>query len=319
MKINYKYIVSIVLCVFATIQSTVVHAGIFDDLKNAIADGLDTGKQNYKIYKTVEDKSLVDAFYFISQDGAEQGVQKDILAIRKYKFVKLTSASLTFSDFFMKQPLFSIVRDMESYSFSPLDIFGKKYVAFANARGNLVKQYKPSLGGVLNSMLEQNHMFRAAPNVRTWLDVDNVLAEYAPNGELISLMTRSHQASEQLIGTSNQYIHFYFGKELMRIVENKVSNQTLENSFQRVVVLGDKLPDLSVSELENGSLTQSAMQSESISKQATVTPAVMQSASAVAPKQMMRIQLLQQLADLKKSGALTDDEFTKEKNKILSD
>lgn len=144
MSINFKFIASLALTELTTIHAPFAQAGFFDELKTAVADGLDTPKQNLNAYASVEDKQLVDAFYFISDDGAEQGVARDIFAVRKYKFVKITFGSLTFSDLFKKQSMVSIVRDMESYSFSPLDIFGKKYVALANARGNQISNTVPN-------------------------------------------------------------------------------------------------------------------------------------------------------------------------------
>lgn len=307
MKIKSKYIASIVLSTLVTLQAPVAYAGFFDGLIAAVADGLDTSERNLKTYSTVEDKQLVDAFYYISEDGKDQSVQKDIFAVRKYKFVKLTLDSLTISDFYMKDSMYVIGREMEVYSYNPLDIFGKKYVSFAKSRGNIVKQYKPKLGAVLNNLLEQNHTYKPAPNVSTWIGVDNVLAEYTPNGELVSFMTRSHQAIDQLGATSDQYIHFYFGKALMMFVENKVANLTFENNFQRIIDAIDP------SQVAAANSTKSTSASTSTPGQTNV-----QQESVVSPKQVMKIQLLQQLVDMKKSGALTDEEFAKEKAKILS-
>lgn len=295
------------MSVFVTIQAPLAHAGFFDDLKNAVADGLDTSKRNLKRYSTVEDKQLVDYFYYISEDGKDQSVQKDIFAVRKYKFVNLTLDSLTFSDFYLKGSMYQIQREMEVYSFNPFDIFGKKYVALAKSRGNLVKQYKPKLGALLNNLLEQNFTYKPAPNVSTWIGVDNVLAEYTPNGELVSFMTRSHQAIDQLGATSDQYIHFYFGKALMMFIENKVSNLTFENNFQRAIDVSDQ------SQVADSSSAKAVPSTAITSNQSST-----QTESAVSPKQVIKIQLLQQLIDMKKSGALTDEEFAKEKAKILS-
>lgn len=307
MKIKSKYIASILLSAFITIQTPLAHAGFFDGLKAAVADGLDTPKRNLKTYSTVEDKQLVDAFYYLSEDGKDQSVQKDIFAVRKYKFVSLTLDSLTFSDFYMKDSMNVIEREMQVYSYNPLDIFGKKYVSLAKSRGNLVKQYKPKLGALLNTLLEQNFTYKPSPNVSTWIGVDNVLAEYTPNGELVSFMTRSHQAIDLLGATSDQYIHFYFGKALMMFVENKVSNLAFENNFQRVIDVSDQ------AHADDSTTTKTV--SVTVSK---TTPSSAQPESTVSPKQVMKIQLLQQLADMKKSGALTEEEFAKEKAKILS-
>ena len=307
MKIKSKYIASILLLAFVTMQAPLAHAGLFDSMVEGFNEGLNTSKRNLKTYSAVEDKQLVDAFYYISEDGKDQSVQKDIFAVRKYKFIKLTLDSLTLSNFHLKGSMYEIRNHMESYSFNPLDIFGKKYVSFAKSRGNFVKQYKPKLGYVLNSLLEQNHIYKPAPNVSTWIDVDNVLAEYTPTGELVSFVTRSHQAIDQLGATSDQYIHFYFGKDLMMFVENKVSNLTFENNFQRIIDAIDP------SQVAAANSTKSTSASTSTPGQTNV-----QQESVVSPKQVMKIQLLQQLVDMKKSGALTDEEFAKEKAKILS-
>ena len=313
MNIRLQTAVQIVFSGLLLSQVAPAHAGILDDLKGAVSNALDTSKADLKRYESVEDKQLVDSFYYISADGKEQSVAKDILAVRKYKLVKLTNDSLTISDFFKKQSMYSLVQDMRSYSFDPLDVFGKRYVALANSRGNQVRQYKPALGGMLNSMLKQHMMFtQPAPNIATWLDVDNVLAEYSPSGALVSVMTRAHQAVDQITATSDQYIHFYFGKDLMRIIENRVSNRTLDDNFQRVVVLDGPA---------DGAQPAVTASSKAEAIGATTAPAPQAAGEQTSGLQQTssekKIQLLRDLVELKKSGALTEEEFAKEKAKVL--
>lgn len=231
-----KFAITTVLISSFLLGST-ANASFFDDIKNAIADGLDTPKQNLKAYAAVEDKVLVDSLFKISEDGSEQGINSEILKEKTFTLVKVNSQSFVVKNYFLKGTMASIRDHMDSYAYDPLDVLGKTYVQMANIRGNTVKQFKPALGTALNRLVEKNLMFKPAPNVMTWITVDNVLAEYAPGDRLVSFMTRSHQAVDQLGATSDQYTHFYFGKPMMMAIENRISNKLFEDNFQRVVSL----------------------------------------------------------------------------------
>ena len=273
----------------------------------------------------------MDAFYFISADGKEQSVSKDLLALRSaYRVEKVAPEVLTLSDLLYKGGMDDVVRTMSVYAASPLDDFGKRYVEFANSRGNQVRQYKPELTGILNSMLVQNLRYMPGPNVRTWLAKDNALIEVDPKGELVSVMTRSHRAIDIGNATSDMYINIYMGKELMRLLENKIANRVFDENFQRVVALDSPQPlavdpkaspDQTVASPQPAP-TQTPGAASASAAVPAVAPAQEVAPAAAASKQPMssqkKMQLLQELAELKKSGALTAEEFEAEKRKILA-
>ena len=114
-------------------QPVFSYAGIFDGIKNALDNALDMSTYRRDIYKSAEDKKLVDEFYFISEDGKEQGVAKSLTEQSDYRFIKLAPNQLTFSNLYYKGYLDQAERVMSAYSYSPLDVIGKRYVALANA------------------------------------------------------------------------------------------------------------------------------------------------------------------------------------------
>ena len=288
---NLKKILSISLAsAFLTMGTpSISQAGFFDGIANAVKDGLDTPKRNLAAYEKVEDKELVNQFFFISPDGSQQGFRKDIGAKLDYDLVKINESVLTFSNLYLKTSMYSINELMKEYSYDPIDFFGERYIKFAESRGNEVRLYKPKMNALINELVIQNFRFKPARNVATWIGVDNALAEFKPNGELVSLMTRGHQAVDQLGATSDRYTNIYYGKTLMRPIENSISKRAFDDNFMRVVTLA-------------GSATP---------QKANAVPAT------VIPTQEKKIQMLQQLAELKKSGALTEEEFVKEKAKLL--
>ena len=320
----------------ALMQPVFSHAGLFDSLKSAIDSALDVSQIRLKIYKSAEDKQLVDAFYFISEDGKQQSVAKELLALRDaYRFEKLGPEVLTLSNLFYKDGFEEVVYSMSVYAESPLDAFGKRYVAFANGRGNQVRQYKPELTGIINSMLVQNMRYMPGPNVRTWLAKDNALIEVNPKGELVSVMTRSHRAINMLIATSDMYVNIYMGKNLMRLLENSINNRVFDDNFQRVVILDSTeqvasevrlTPEVAIGTQQNAASPTPApvpvAAPTPLATTAPVAPIPQTAPVAGLPKQPMslekKMQLLQELAELKKAGTLTAEEFSREKAKFLA-
>lgn len=118
------------------------------------------------------------------------------------------------------------------------------------------------------------------------------------------------------------------------MLENRISNKMLEDNFQRVVTLSDQPPAVALAATPGASAPQPSSLANAVT---TGQPAFVSAPPAmdnkpksspgevvptqeggVSPKQVQRIQMLQQLADLKKAGALTEEEFAKEKAKLLS-
>lgn len=208
------------------------HAGFFDNLANVF----DFSKQRLEVYQKITDKSLVDQFYFLSEDGKEEGLNKELgVKAKGFEFQKLSPSSFT-----VRQPMYqagnfqSMMKAMDAYSYSPLnDEVAQRYVAFAKSRNNVVKLYKPALGEMINSMLQQNFYLQHDKNTSEWIGLDNVLIEYAPNGQIVSVMTRSHQAVGNIGVNSHQYLNIYFGAGNSQYLENKIGNRDFADNFIR--------------------------------------------------------------------------------------
>jgi hypothetical protein len=206
-----------------------------------------------------------------------------------------------------------VVQAMRGYAYSPMDDeIGQRYITLAQSRGNSIKLYKPALGGLLNKMLNQNFRLpRGDKGTYEWINSDNVLIEYSPSGQIVSVMTRSHQASVSFGVNSYQYTNFYFGPATGRYIENHIANQNFENNFIRVVS----------STSSPAPVAQAAKSVETSEAIIAVAPVVSVQAEVAKPSSAttleQRIQLLKNLGELRKSGTLTEQEFNSEKRKIL--
>lgn len=312
MKLKPILAVAIISCVaYAPIAS----AGLLDSLTSGIANAFDFSKQKLEAYKQSTDKQLVDQFYYLSEDGKEEGINKDILSKTKaFEFQKLTPSSLTVRQLmFHEANMQSVMQAISRYNYSPMDDeIGQRYVAFAQSRGNSVKLYKPTLGSLLNQMMAQNFYLQHDRNTTEWIGLDNVLIEYSPTGQIVSVMTRSHQAVVNLGVNSYQYINIYFGPGNGQVIENRIANQNFENNFIRVVTS----PSSPATVAQEPKAPEAPVGAAPAQPVQAAQPDVTKPSSATTPEQ--RIQLLKNLAELKKSGILTEQEFISEKRKILN-
>lgn len=181
---------------------------------------------------------MVDAFYFLSQDGKEEGPNKELAAADP----TLRISNLSISSITIKKALYSegnmqsIYGAMNSYSFATdSDEIGKRYIAVAKARGNTVKLFKPALGLTINRMFNQNFYLQHDQNTAEWIDRDNVLIEYDSNGNIISFMTRSHQAIANVGANSFRYVNIYCGDGNTQILENKIGNAEFADNLIREI------------------------------------------------------------------------------------
>ncbi len=287
------------------------------DLFGSLSNIFDLSKQRIQTYQESTDKKLTDQFYYISADGKNAGLNKEIIAQTKhFEFMKLTTSSITLRQLMFREGnMQAIYQDISSYSYDPTsDEISKRYISFAESRGDVVKLYKPALGNEINQIFMQNFSLDPAKNTMQWIGLDNALIEYSPNGKIISFLTRSHQAIVNFGANSYQYINIYFGPGNSQVLENRIGNDAFQNNFIRVVssagsdeangqTVSTKHETPATGQMESGAATQS-------------TP----TASAPSPlsAEDHRIQLLKNLEELRKAGILTDQEFIEQKKKILS-
>lgn len=312
-----KSILSAALIACAT-YAPFASAGLFDSITSGIANAFDFSKQKLDAYKLTTDKQLVDQFYYLSADGKDEGLNKELTGKTKsFEFQKLTPSSLTVRQLMYREGnMQSVMQAMSRYNYSPMDDeIGQRYVAFAQSRGNVVKLYKPALGAQLNQIFAQNFYLQHDKNTAEFVGSDNVLIEYSPSGQIVSVMTRSHQAIISIGVQSYQYINLYFGSGNVQVIENRIANQSFENNFIRVVA-STSSPASVAQESKSAEVVNVPALPLHLGVAQTVQLTTQSSQSTTSPEQ--RMQMLKNLAELKQSGILTDEEFTAEKRKILN-
>jgi hypothetical protein len=298
-------------------------AGLFDNITSGLANAFDFSKQKLETYKQATDKPLLDQFYYLSEDGKEEGLNKELTGKTKsFEFQKVTPSSLTVRQLMYREGnMQSVMQAMNRYTYSPMsDEYGQRYVAFAQSRGNVVKLYKPALGSQLNQMFPQNFYLRHDDrNTAEWIGVDNALVEYSPSGQIVSVMTRSHQATISIGVQSYQYINLYFGAGNAQIIENRIANQNFENNFIRVIN-SPSIPSPVAQEVKSPNTANIAISPvRSGVAQADQLSAPSTSVTTPAASSEQRMKMLKNLAELKQSGILTEQEFQSEKRKILAE
>lgn len=214
----------------AFVVTSSAHAGLFDNID------FSGSKRRIETYSKVLDKQLVDHFYWLSEDGKKEGINKEI-AGTIYTFRNLTEGSLTVRrPYFIGDSLAEVSREMREFAKSPLDDeMGKSYVAFAKSRGNAVHLYRPAMGAAMTRMFDNHFEFKPDHNIRNYFESENALIEVAPDGRIVSLQMRAHQAIHNFTARSFQYITFVFGSDYMHLFENKISNSFMNENFLRVV------------------------------------------------------------------------------------
>lgn len=227
---KFKKLFAAAVASVAFVATSSAHAGLFDNLD------FSGSKRRLETYSKVLDKQLVDHFYWVAEDGKKEGLHEE-LANTTYTFRKLADGSLTVrKPFMIGDSLYDIVRAMDGFGKSPLDDeMGRRYVAFAKARGNTVHLYKPAMGAAMGSLFNTHFEFKPDHNIRSFFEAENALIEVAPDGRVVSLQMRAHQAIFNFTARSFQYVTFVFGKDYMQLFENKISNSFMSENFLRVV------------------------------------------------------------------------------------
>jgi len=227
---KFKKFFAAVVATAAFVATSSAHAGLFDDLD------FSGSKRRLEIYSKVQDKQLVDHFYWLAEDGKKEGLNERF-ATTPYTFRNLTEGSLTVrKPYFIGDNLAEISREMREFGKTPMDDeMGRRYVAFAKARGNTVHLYKPAMGAQMSRFFDNHFEFKPDHNIRAYFNSENALIEVAPDGRIVSIQMRAHQAIHNFTSRSFQYVTFVFGKDYMQLFENKISNSFMSENFLRVV------------------------------------------------------------------------------------
>lgn len=195
------------------------------------------GESRLRDFQSVADQDLVGHFYKISDDGKTYGLQ-DAIPADKFRYVGMTEGTFSLHRaYFRASNLGELAAAMREFADSPLDDeVGVRYVEFAQSRGNVVKMYKPALGLQLNRMFDHKFTItHPANNVINFLGAENVLIEFTPDGDMVSVMLRAHQGTHSINVRSFQHTTFVFGQRNMRLIENRVANKVFEDTLLREI------------------------------------------------------------------------------------
>ena len=237
-----------VLLMFAVLNITAVNAragGLFDLLdaitldsnssKTATATHSPSDEDKPQIYLGLPDKTVVEPFYSASADGV-QTVNPEITG-DGFEVFSLDNVHLV-----LEKKMFHTGDETEMYNKMMTDYYteansdsvAKTYIASAKKRGNIVRMYSPKLTAWVNDLVEQvTHFDICFKGWRMYNQAENVLIESKPDGELFSILTRSHQSHVTVGVNSYMYPQIIFGKPVLRRFENTVTHKALENFYIR--------------------------------------------------------------------------------------
>ncbi|MFA5923648.1 MAG: hypothetical protein WC856_20545 [Methylococcaceae bacterium] len=190
--------------------------------------------ERLKSYQNIPDKEFVNNFYSATPDG-EEHVNADLVA-DGYKLQSLDLHHVVLQKQMFKasgkEELDAMMANYTSNSRS--DLMAKIYVAAAKNRGNTVRLYKPKVSFSVNSAVEDS-TGRSVAYVGHWgyWDYDNPMIEYNKEGEVVSMMSRSHQAKTTVGVESNMYVQIVYSRAAIRSFENEVENDKLANLYIR--------------------------------------------------------------------------------------
>lgn len=114
------------------------------------------------------------------------------------------------------------------------------YLRFAAKRGSVVKLYRPALAQRVFAVFPAEHRLRPTNYTQQWYGLDNVLVEYAPDGRVLSIAAKSYQGISNIGVTVDEYVHIWYGRDLVTRFENQFGNNVLNDTFIRVQVSGQQ-------------------------------------------------------------------------------
>jgi len=174
-------------------------------------------------YAKVQDKAMVDAMYVVPPDGRNARPAQPLLASH-YVLERLLPTTLA-----LRRPMGNggdmrgareivdgYVPDVDR------DVVLQLYLQVAKRRGNVVKVYKPRMGGRIASLFQPPMVM--GPQRVEWYAVDNPLIEWSSQGRVVSVLTHAFQAATSLGVLVSRYSSVYFGPSTGRHLENGIRN-----------------------------------------------------------------------------------------------
>lgn len=188
-------------------------------------------------FKRITDKHLVSAFYHLSADGKESGLVPEL---RQAGFFidELYPETLILENHLYSGANWGVILGKLETHRRAYDAEGdepaKIYIKQAKARGNIVRSYRPELGGILKRFVRQSFSSIDGSS-REWFEVDNVLIEKNKSGKIISYMVRAHQAMITIGVGDYFYTTILYGNLPIRNLEDNVTKDVLESYYLRTL------------------------------------------------------------------------------------
>jgi len=230
MKKNHNKSFATLALIALTLISLPAHAGFMDNLL-----GINSPERLLKKYKAIEDKPLVGNFYMLSQDGKTEEIADD-LKKAGFRLSGIEESEIAFVKTHGNAPnMGEAARSLDGYiSNADSDEIAKKYIAIALGRGNSVSIFQPKLGdgmclhfGVAGFIDGQQRA--------TFCGHDRVLIEYDKTGRVVSFVNRVFQATTFIGITMNQYTAIYSGEQIIRHLEDSISQREIDKYFIREI------------------------------------------------------------------------------------
>lgn len=194
-------------------------------------------KGHVRLWGMFENESLRDTYLMLEDRGEGKGAIKinPKLQADKYKLEKRNFDAIFLEKYVGHYSNFSDANrkiDQAVY-ISEKDLAAQMYIDQARKNGNEVRIYKSGLNRDINNFMGQAiTKFDGAQNR---YNADPAFVEFDKNGSPVSFMTRSWQTISAIGVDSRIYTNIYFGKDAMRIFENRFGNKYLEDNLIRVI------------------------------------------------------------------------------------
>ncbi|WP_066272897.1 hypothetical protein [Hydrogenophaga palleronii] len=195
-------------------------------------------KGNVERFERQEDMVMARAFYMLNANRDEQLVPT--LQSANYEFGKRASWSTTIFRKVVDREaniVFATTAARKVNADIMDDPASKLYIATAHRRGNKVVLYKSRMAAAINDQFNALHKFEPDANTRQWFDITGALIEYSPDGQIVSVMTKSRQLIATMGVSVYDYVHVRYGRDIIRNIENALPNSLFSETRIREIRL----------------------------------------------------------------------------------
>lgn len=196
-----------------------------------------TPRERLETYPKVADRSLLDEFYKLSEDGTVENLPEDLrktgLSIYELEPQRLVITKPMYKSGDLAGVWEIMQRDYVTEAYS--DALAKRYIAFAKKRGNQVKLYRAPLDIDVNKAVEKatGYFVKYTSSKRIYAGQDNVLIETGQSGEIVSILARHNQVFESIGAEAHLIVQLIYGRKVISAFENLVTNEKMRDMYLR--------------------------------------------------------------------------------------